>query len=1774
MKRLLAKLAPILIPAAIIAVAAAAALSEPDWLTKRVHQLVRVDLAERTGRQVRVGEVHGNLLGNVVIEHLAIAQPGGFEHGTMARADEVHVRFRGKAALLGEVEPLSSITFLRVVRANIKARRDETGRVDLIEMLRGKAKARLRVPIVFEDASLEYTDCRLPTRDKQPVRLRLSKVGGCVDLSRPDWIQVQGKGVSPDPAFGQLEASVRVNNRRGTVLIDAKATGIQAPLWTQRFLPGEQAQVVAGRVDARGSIASFRRKGGEWHTGYSLAGDVADGAARVKALRGEVVTFAGPIRFTGDTLSTDLLKVRGSGIVGAVAGAAFGLGGQPGVSFHVVASMLDLEHLRALKLVKLPPELASVTARLPGSGSFDVVGGWPRVAVAGTVDLPTASAEHPASPVPQWTLQGLHAYLLVDNMTPPRLEARAEVAHARALLTQDATPVVLGGINAERLRGRLSWRPDSGLQAAFSSDELTLGGLPDARLSAEADLTGSAAGFRVSGRAFGATLTARGRASWPEVGEKAVVLAGHVAGLDLAALQDLKLTGPHAAEVRERLVQFPLGRLSGDCRLEASPTTARLAFNGDLQGAVYHRKGPAAPALAGAQVEEHRDYPIPDTAVAAQLAASAQPVAPTTAAQRPRPQRWQFDSGTLFAHGRDYGGEMWVRATYPFPVPKPGHGEVTLAAYRAQIGALGVDVESALRAAAAAEPSREWAGTAYLLADLKFAPQDDARLRLLPSQVRLAALQPQLRDYQLDALTARASGDLERLEIADGRAYIGASSAQVTGLVSKVDAGKGDAALDLTVACGPQAPQGESRFQDWLHAVRSELDAHGALRASAHITGTIKAPAADGEATLLRGDFAGYKVDYAHSPLVYADEKLRLRDLHVEAYGGVADGGLTVDDVFGEQRLAGDFRAQKLWLHRLPLGLPESLDLHGALSATGIIGGLVPDPELSASVRAPELRLNGQLLRDCDGQLAYGHDLLELRNVSLKGLAGEVKAERVSYDRVARHLKAQVHAEQVRLEHALRLAAALAAGAGTSTDAPRRADFLRRAAELLHGRLTGEMTLDGTAEEQKGGQLSFAKVPGSVQFGLAALTLDGKHFPDVRGKLALRGLAVSSADVHAAENGMELAVAGLADPEADLDLALDAKNVDLAFLDRWLPARIGLKGKVGARLLARGPWQEPVLQVQDGVLVVSGPGRGAQQPDAPEQKVTFAAKLPVTTTPFGLRAKADLSAQADMQGADLGFFPALVDQLLASRRRPAAGQEPAPLLAERLSATGRVDSHLALSGTTEAPVLSGGVTVVDGRIALKGTSLALEDVQLEAAFRREEESPQAPNRLELRRFSARLGDTYISAPQAYATARSLALQDLKTAGLNIVLTAWAPVQDFGHKLRVGEMGAEIRAVREQGQTATKVAIERCGGNIGGGAVELSGTARIENYSLAALQTNPMDLSLRLTDAEPRYSPYLDGMVRTADPQGIRIRGAGNGQPAVIEGKLLLSHASIGVERPGPVAEYLLGASPNLPAPQFDLSLDVGRQVAVRLPGLTIPLAPKENAITLRGTPQRPELRVSADSRRGSLMLPGRNLTVRNGSFQYALLPSQRPTYQGRVILDSHSQLQGEMLATVADHDIVIRMSGPANSPQLEMTSKPPATQDQIFNLLFGGVPVELGADKTITEATVRALGNAAAGQIESRIIGQIGEIFIGTGLIDQLAVEGVLTGTPTIEVGKFLLKDLYVQYRKVLTPSQREGLPQEFDFKMSYRVQERYQVSFSTDEERNNRVGIEYRFDF
>ncbi len=93
-------------------------------------------LVDRTEREVEIGRVHRSLWRGIVVDGLRIAEPGGFAQGTVIGVDRLSLRWSLLGLLLHLRDPMPAIAAVEVDGPLVKARRDATGRWELIELFK------------------------------------------------------------------------------------------------------------------------------------------------------------------------------------------------------------------------------------------------------------------------------------------------------------------------------------------------------------------------------------------------------------------------------------------------------------------------------------------------------------------------------------------------------------------------------------------------------------------------------------------------------------------------------------------------------------------------------------------------------------------------------------------------------------------------------------------------------------------------------------------------------------------------------------------------------------------------------------------------------------------------------------------------------------------------------------------------------------------------------------------------------------------------------------------------------------------------------------------------------------------------------------------------------------------------------------------------------------------------------------------------------------------------------------------------------------------------------------------------------------------------------------------------------------------------------------------------------------------------------------------------------------------------------------------------------
>ncbi len=484
------------------------------------------------------------------------------------------------------------------------------------------------------------------------------------------------------------------------------------------------------------------------------------------------------------------------------------------------------------------------------------------------------------------------------------------------------------------------------------------------------------------------------------------------------------------------------------------------------------------------------------------------------------------------------------------------------------------------------------------------------------------------------------------------------------------------------------------------------------------------------------------------------------------------------------------------------------------------------------------------------------------------------------------------------------------------------------------------------------------------------------------------------------------------------------------------------------------------------------------------------------------------------------------------------------------------------------------------------------------------------------RLIARRGPLPHPGPARLGEVRGLVVRNI--AG---VITAERTIHGDPLDVRVG-------GVPSEGIDAGHVSAE-----IGRGTVRLWGGIEVatDKFSLARLAENKVDLTLAIDDITPRYPPYfLNGRIVQERP--ITLRGSGNGDSAWVRGRWRVDYARVslpvggggGGESGGPMS-----APARFPQPVFDLAIDIGRHVNFVTPPLylssisgngggiplainaPLPLRETRDAFVLKGTPHDPSLKLDAEVARNVQFAPpgGGQISIRRTAVGFELGRAQGAQEQdrlplvGRILayIEGVRKINGGSFSFVLvspdyvhahpevlhDYEDVLRPPEGRATPGGEeeagedwiLACRPASIGDRGTRELlllafwpFGRVAREGGVDTgevALTWATERAVA-----RLDKQILRPIEDLLVESGLVDQVTIQGVLAGAPSFQVGKDIIDNLYITYQRQLTARREEGLQEPYTFTAAYRVNDKYDITFTTDERRTQRIGVEYRVPF
>ncbi|MGD8241132.1 MAG: hypothetical protein PVH68_21440, partial [Armatimonadota bacterium] len=469
-RRILYNLVPVLVPLIVLALAGAKLISQRgEWVRQQLPHILKSELWARTGRQVRVGTVEGDLLRGITVRDIAIAAAEGFEAGESLAADQVRIRYNLVELLRGKVGPLAAIRELTIIGPTVSATRDRDGTVDVYQMFAPKKPRRptddrIMVPIEVRGAKLSYTDLSLLTRGGRPLVLRLDDVDASLDTSRRGRTSVALSGSNPDGLAGSVETKVEYFSSPASFSVSAEIDNAAIGRWA-RIVPRTLPVTVArGTADVRGILHGMRGEDGKWELGYNIGSDVAGAAVTIPQLGGETVSLSGRVRVTPATLMISHVEASSPMGHATASGAIFDLLHEPHMDLEVAVEGVDVA--AALAPFDLPESVPTFAVHGEASADVAITGAMPHLGLNGTVRLPGGHVTEERVGIGGVLVGPVDASLDVEDLAEPRVAVKATISDLSTDTETgriwEAARFQLSTIQAEDGKATVTWSRSEG----------------------------------------------------------------------------------------------------------------------------------------------------------------------------------------------------------------------------------------------------------------------------------------------------------------------------------------------------------------------------------------------------------------------------------------------------------------------------------------------------------------------------------------------------------------------------------------------------------------------------------------------------------------------------------------------------------------------------------------------------------------------------------------------------------------------------------------------------------------------------------------------------------------------------------------------------------------------------------------------------------------------------------------------------------------------------------------------------------------------------------------------------------------------------------------------------------------------------------------------------------------------------------------------------------------------------------------------------------------
>ncbi len=1706
----------------LLAVAGVYLASRTDWVRAQLRALIAEQIAERSGREVQVGEISGDLLSGVVINNFAIAAESKLEEGVILAAERIRISYDLFAVLRGRA-PVACIQRVELEQAYADLVRDEKGVINLTQIFPPAEppvvvppEQRFRGQIVIRDNVIDYRDEAAPTRDGQPLEMRFTDVQGEVLVSQYGPLTAHLEATAADERFSSLALDVRADTEKNIFSVDGTLGGVDATWWYDRFAQSPDFQLTGGRLAGRFTVWSGPSGEEGSDLDYCAYARISGATARIAAL-GDPVSFAGEVAVTPEGAQIETLTARWAQAQVQAVGSIFDwshpcLDLAVQVSNLPSGSLLDLLPLQTrqsldmleqadridadLQIVGAPPDLTiDLTAQLAGQC---------RVVLADDVHLTLSGLEVQAA-VPNVAAQAVAAHVSAQQISVSPLVVSAPSDNE--VITHAVRISDLAGFEAELLYAGET----PVLESALRIEQVTVDDLPIGGLTAGIQMVGRT--VRVSGvraQVAGGEIVGQALAQFNDDWQPTV-------HFDLAA-RDLQL-----ADVG-RLHGLDIGDLAGEVNL------LLVGYIADNQPMVAGRA-----RVNGLQVQD---------AVLEEAVGLVQ---------------WRGeDIRVPIVHVRSDMGQLWADGA----VSLSGEFDLQLTAADLDMAAWGRQFD---------QP--DLTGTAYVRANLAGSRAGVA------GSVQLAALDAGYQDVTVDALAGKLNIEQSAVHLEELLAARGAAVLKASGRLAGLEKGSESmpVAADLKVV--------GIELEEISDRAGLDPPFGGVGEMTATLAGTVDEPEISARVGIPYGYCGPYPITEANLVIVGDQNKLRVTEGSFRwAEGTVRLRGEVVKwaEYLGDSSVRPDYSA-RLSIENADLQAivsPERTDvqIEGRVALPVVeIRSTPTGPGGHAHLLVPRLVIGGQQISTIDTMVRVDNGKVSLQDTSMQVGSAQIQAT-AGYSWQDKQGTAKLTLTEGRIEELLRLAAPVsklvAAEADQNISRDLRSYSLRtRGAVDLSFDVRGSPEAISAQVRTKITQLSFDRKDLPDVSSEFALDL-------VDGKLA----AVSDIYAEIAQGEGLLTVEGEVDPDGELSLFADGSNFSLALWQEWLPQEISLSGMTSLTVAASGPMRSPHLKASLDVNNPTFQGVRFDQARVPiatldqngldidvlllkleEQEIVLQGKLPFRWQPPGLDPDGEIVLSAKIENTDLSFFPPLLDEFVRSRVQE--GEVAKATTWSELKTRGRVDSEVIITGKLQDPVLQGYLRISDAKVATPGASHSLENLQVDIGFSRGE----GQNVLDIRNATARWDNTVLTAAGQAWLSDSSALWHNE---FDLSIDLDSPAQKLFGETVVKNLTGRVTLVT-QADFCHLLTIEEITGGLGKGSVQLSGSARLATFDLPKFANNPVDIRLALDKAAVSYPPIYDGLVDGS----IVLANREPGQPAAAVGELVLHDARVGPPAaPAAGGAPVYGWGPDRPSPTFDLKVAIGPRVLLKAPGLSATLEQTDYAARATGTPQSPRIVGRVEISPGKARVSAGSVRISQLGVEYRYGP-ELGEYQPPVKLAMSGEIwgQAEQVIPSAVIDgrqveqliVFVEIDGNLPAPiNLHLTSRPPLSEDQLYQII-GTQPLGLmtargegGTD--ITKLLSQKFTGLLAAGFRATVFRPIEEQIRQALGLEEFTVLFGFDQPVDVHLGKYLIKDLLVSYRHSVVSEMQD----EWDLSISYKLPRRLDLSYTTDEKGDTQFRI------